>query len=151
VFFQFVVEDDAKVLSAIAFDSFCGFLIETVECCVVPGFARLHETMMEGLLFVGAVTPVVLDKVLAITSSGEQLPWLASMQSSLLKEALCGEVPQVCRGTFGIPLVFEFNKGLGADGSELCDFGECLNFGIAQMVVVVPVAMNLTGSGAGSS
>ncbi len=68
---QFVVEDDAKILSAIVFNSLCGLLVETVEGRVVSGFAGLHEALMKDLLFVDAVTPVVLDKVLAVTSKGE--------------------------------------------------------------------------------
>ncbi len=73
------------------------------------------------------------------------------MQSSLLNETLSREIPQVCRCAFAIPLVLEFNKVFGTNGSELCDFGEGLNLGIAQPVVMLSISVNVAGGRAGMS
>jgi len=66
VFFQFVVEDDAKILSSIAFDPLGSFLIDAVEGRIVPGFTLLDEALMKDLVFVYACSPVGLDKSLAV-------------------------------------------------------------------------------------
>jgi hypothetical protein len=51
VFLQFKVEDNAEILSSLAFNSFGGLVIEAIERRVVSGLAWLHEALMERLVF----------------------------------------------------------------------------------------------------
>src|SRR6266404_3154955 len=70
--FQLVIEDNAEVPSARAFNLARGFLVETVEVRIMVSFAWFCEAVIEALIFAGE--PVSGEEAVAGLRECKQLP-----------------------------------------------------------------------------
>jgi hypothetical protein len=137
LFLQLVIELNAEYLATLVFDLVSHLVVQAIKIGIVARFLRLHRSRVNGLVFrYETLSP---NQAFPLLGEGENLPGflLQNARFPSFDHLLVEEAAKIVLHPRAVAGVSQFGEILDSNHSELGNFGEGMNFRLAERIASV--------------